>query len=80
MSTRMVTLLLFRALCFAADVGSRMLGTSASYVTTHLAAIMPAPLPGAQLAYAAAVVGTGVYLLALVLTFWMAEPPEKLPD
>jgi sugar phosphate permease len=65
---------------FAANVGGRMLGTSASYVTTHLAAVMPATLPGAQLAYAAGAVGIGVYLLALVLTFWLVEPPEKLPD
>jgi len=65
---------------FAANVGGRMLGTSASFVTTHLAAVMPAALPGAQLAYAAAVVGVGVYLLALLLTFWLTEPPEKLPD
>jgi hypothetical protein len=41
---------------------------------------MPAALPGAQLSHAAAVVGIGVYLLALVLTFWLPEPPEKLPD
>ena len=65
---------------FAANVGGRMLGTSASFVTTHLAAMMPAALPGAQLSYAAAIVGIGVYLLALVLTFWLPEPPEKLPD
>ncbi len=65
---------------FAANVGGRMLGTSASYITTHLAAAMPAALPGAQLSYAAAIVGVGVYLLALVLTFWLTEPPEKLPD
>jgi hypothetical protein len=42
--------------------------------------MMPAVLPGAQLAYAASIVGVGVYLLALVLTFWLVEPPEKLPD
>src|SRR5690348_16402104 len=64
---------------FAANVGGRMLGTSASYITTHLAAAMPAALPGAQLSYAAAIVGVGVYLLALILTFWLTEPPEKLP-
>jgi hypothetical protein len=27
---------------FAANVGGRMLGTSAAYVTTHLAVVMPA--------------------------------------
>jgi len=65
---------------FAANVGGRMVGTSAAFVTTHLAALMPAALPGAQLAYAASIVGVGVYLLALILTFWLTEPPAKLPD
>ena len=65
---------------FSANVGGRMLGTSASYVTTNLAAVMPATLPGAQLAYAAAIVGVGVYLLGLVLSFWLTEPPAQLPD
>ena len=40
---------------------------------------MPAALPGAQLAYAAAVVGIGVYLLALVLTFWLPNRPRNFP-
>ena len=65
---------------FAANVGGRMLGTSASYVTTHLASLMPGISPGIKLAYAAAAVGVGVYALALVLTFWLPEPPVKLPE
>src|ERR1700730_9057995 len=40
---------------FAANVGGRMLGTSASYLTTHLAAATPGLSHGTKLAYAAAV-------------------------
>jgi hypothetical protein len=65
---------------FAANVGGRMCGTSAAYITNNLAAFMPAALPAAQIAYAAAIVGIGVYGLALLLSFWLPEPPEKLPD
>ena len=65
---------------FAANVGGRMLGTSAAYVVAHLAAWMPAELPGAQLAYAAAIIGIVVYSTALILSFWLPEPPETLPD
>jgi MFS family permease len=65
---------------FAANVGGRMLGTSAAFLTTHLAALMPGLRPGTKLAYAAAAVGFSVYALALVLTCWLPEPPSKLPD
>ena len=65
---------------FAANVGGRMLGTSAAYVVAHLAAWMPEGVPGAQLSYAAAIVGIGVYSGALILSFWLPEPPETLPD
>jgi hypothetical protein len=56
---------------FAANVGGRMLGTFASFMTNHLAAVMP-------LTYAAAAVGFGIYALALVLTTLLPEPPETL--
>jgi hypothetical protein len=65
---------------FAANVGGRMLGTSASYIVTHLAGVMPGATPGNKLAYAATVVGIGVYVLAFVLTFQLKEPPEQLED
>ena len=65
---------------FAANVGGRMLGTSASFITTHLAGLMPGISPSTKLAYAAAAVGFGVYALALLLTFWLPEPPVKLPE
>ena len=65
---------------FAANVGGRMFGMSGSYIATHLAALMPGTLPGVKLSYAAAVVGVLVYAFALLLTFWLPEPPEKLPE
>lgn len=65
---------------FAANVGGRMLGTSAALVTTHLAAIMPGVSPSARLTHAATAVGIGVYALAIALTFVLPEPPEKLPE
>ncbi len=65
---------------FAANVGGRMLGTSAALITTHLAALMPGTSPSVRLTHAATVVGIGVYALALSLTFLLPEPPAELPD
>jgi len=65
---------------FAANVGGRMLGTSAALATTHLAALMPGSSPSARLTHAATAVGIGVYALALGLTFLLPEPPVNLPD
>jgi hypothetical protein len=65
---------------FAANVGGRMMGTSAAYVVSHLAGWMPGAIPGAQLAYAATIIGLCTYSAAILLTFWLPEPPETLPD
>jgi MFS family permease len=66
---------------FAANVGGRMIGTSAALVTTNLVASMPAATPPARLAYAAAVVGTAVYVIGFVASFWLEEPKqERLPE
>ena len=64
---------------FAANVGGRMIGTFAALVTTNLVAPqMPGGAPGAltpaQVAYAAAVVGTAVYVIGLITSFWLPEP------
>ncbi len=63
---------------FAANVGGRMLGTSAAYVTTHLQASMSGATPSAKLALAAAAVALFVYLLGFVLTFFLPEPPKEI--
>jgi len=65
---------------FAANVGGRMVGTSASWVVTHLSAGMPGLSPGIKLAYAAAIVGVVLYAAAVGLSFLLPEPPEKLAD
>ena len=65
---------------FAANVGGRMLGTSAAYVTTHLQGSMPGGAPATKLAYAAAAVALAIYLVGNVLTFFLPEPPARLED
>jgi len=65
---------------FAANVGGRMLGTSAAYITTHLQAAMPGGTPATKLAYAAAAVALFIYLLGFSLTFALPEPPKTLGE
>jgi MFS family permease len=66
---------------FAANIGGRMIGTSAALVTTTLANHMPGATAPMQLAYAAATVGTAVYLIGFVASFYLPEPQqEELPE
>jgi MFS family permease len=61
---------------FATNVGGRMLGTSASFVTTSLIAPLIVGGNAVQVATAAAIVGTGVYLIGLLLSFALPNPKE----
>jgi hypothetical protein len=65
---------------FAANVGGRMLGTSAAYVTQHLKGHMAGGAPATKLAFAAAAVALGIYLLGNILVFFLPEPPASLPE
>lgn len=66
---------------FAANVGGRMIGTSAALLTTNLVASMPGATPPIKLAHAAAIVGTAAYVIGFVASFWLPEPTqEKLPE
>ena len=66
---------------FAANVGGRMIGTSAALLTTTLVASMPGATPIVRLAHAAALVGTTVYVLAFIASWWLPEPKaEDLPE
>lgn len=65
---------------FAANIGGRMLGTSAALITTTLANYTPGASPAAKLAVAAGCVATGVYLIGFASSFFLPEPPEKLPE
>jgi MFS family permease len=66
---------------FAANVGGRMVGTSAAFVTTQLANVAPGGNPSAKLAYAAAIVALAVYVIGFAASFALPEPKsEALPD
>jgi MFS family permease len=64
---------------FATNVGGRMLGTSAAFLTTNIVA----PMIGAKstfdsVAVAAGLIGTAVFAIALAATFFLPEP--KIED
>lgn len=62
---------------FATNVGGRMLGTSAAFLTTNLIAPMvKTKSTFDQVAIAAGIVGTSVFVIALLLTFFLPEPRE----
>ena len=61
---------------FAANIGGRMIGTSAALLTTRLTTVMP----GKSTALAAAAVALFVYGLGSVLCFWLPEPKAETPE
>jgi len=66
---------------FAANIGGRMIGTTAALVTTQLVNFMPGATAPTKLAYAAALVGTTAYIIGFAASFWLPEPKrEALPD
>jgi MFS family permease len=67
---------------FAANVGGRMFGTSGQFFAAQLGAYFLATgLPRtAAIPYAAAIVGTGVYLVGSLLTFFLPEPKEDTTE
>jgi MFS family permease len=65
---------------FSANIGGRMLGTSAALLTTQLSNVMPGAIPPTKLAYSAAAVALLVYGSGFLLSFLLPEPPEKLPE
>jgi MFS family permease len=66
---------------FAANIGGRMIGTSAALLTTQLANVTPGATPFTKLAYAATAVALLVYAVGFLSSFWLPEPKqEKLPE
>ncbi len=66
---------------FAANVGGRMIGTSAAFFTTQITPLMAGAAQPAKLAHAAALVALLAYAVGLITSFWLTEPKqEQLPD
>jgi MFS family permease len=66
---------------FAANVGGRMIGTMGALATTSLVPFMPGESVPIKLAYASALVGTTVYVIGVIASFWLPEPKTSdLPD
>jgi hypothetical protein len=67
---------------FAANIGGRLVGTSFAWVTQTLAvqAFIPGGSPPAKMAYTAAMVAAGVYLVGSLLCFFLPEPKEEMMD
>lgn len=66
---------------FATNVGGRMLGTSAAFITANLVAPKIAGTTFEQVAVAAAIVGTTVFVIGFCFSFLLPEPErEKLPE
>lgn len=65
----------------SANVGGRMLGTSAAMLTTSIANFAPGGTTFRQLAFAAGAVGLLSFAVGFVASFWLPEPPQEiLPD
>lgn len=62
---------------FATNVGGRMLGTSAAFVTTTLLAPRMSGSTFEQVATAAGIVGTAVVVIGLALSFLLPEPKAE---
>ena len=66
---------------FAANIGGRLIGTSFAWLTATLAVTPDRAYAPIKVAYVAAAVGFSVYLVGLIASFWLPEPPkENLPD
>ncbi len=62
---------------FATNIGGRMLGTMAAFVNTELLAPLFSGDNPQRVAMAAAVLGAGVYLIALVTSFFLPPPRHE---
>ena len=61
---------------FAANVGGRLLGTSAAWVSVNLANQLTASSPAAALAKASAIVALAAAVIGIAASFWLPEPQK----
>jgi MFS family permease len=62
---------------FAANIGGRLVGTSFAWLTATLAVTPDRAYAPTKVAYVAAVVGFSAYLVGLIASFWLPEPPVE---
>ena len=62
---------------FAANIGGRLIGTSFAWVTATLAVTADRAYAPTKVALVAAGVGFSVYLVGLIASAWLPEPPEE---
>jgi hypothetical protein len=66
---------------FAANIGGRMLGTSAALLVTTIVRFMPGGSEARQLASAAGIVGFLAFAIGFMASFWLPEPSQAAtPD
>jgi len=65
---------------FATNVGGRMIGTSAAFLTPKIALLFTRTPSYNEMAQAAGYVGAGIAVLALVLGFFLPEPKAEAID
>ena len=64
----------------AVNIGGRLIGTSAAFITPQLASMFSGPQLTVHLSYAMATVAAVVFAAGCVVTNWMPEPTAVLPD
>ena len=62
---------------FAANIGGRLIGTSFAWVTATLAVTHDRAYAPTKVALMAAAVGTSVYLVGFIASFWLPEPQSE---
>jgi MFS family permease len=66
---------------FAANIGGRLIGTSFAWLTATLAVTPDRAYAPTKVALVAAAIGLSVYLIGLIASFFLPEPPaQDLPD
>ena len=66
---------------FAANIGGRLIGTSFAWLTATLAVTPDRAYAPTKVALVAAAIGFSVYLVGLIASLWLPEPPkENLPE
>ncbi len=65
---------------FAANIGGRLIGTSFAWVTATLAVTANRAYAPTKVALVAAGVGFTVYLVGLIASAWLPEPPEETAE